>query len=52
MKTLILYATKHGGTHEAAKGVAKRILGAVLHDLKQADIPPIADFDCVMTEEV
>ena len=48
MKTLILYATKHGGTHEVAKRIAKHIDGAVLHNLKQDGIPPIADFDCVI----
>ena len=48
MKTLILYATKHGGTHDVAKRIAKKIHGAVIHDLKQANIPPLAEYDCVI----
>lgn len=48
MNTLILYATKHG----AARGIAQRIAddmgGAVLHDLKQAGPPALAQFDCVI----
>jgi len=48
MKTLILYATKHGATAEVAKRIAKGIEGAVLHDIKQNDIPGINDFDCVI----
>ena len=48
MKTLILYATKHGATREAAERIAKHINGAVLHDLKQDGVPPLADFDCVI----
>ena len=48
MKTLILYATKHGATREAAKRIALKIPGAVLHDLKQANTSSLADFDCVI----
>ena len=48
MKTLILYATKHGAAREAARRIAKRIPDAALHDLKQSDIPALADFDCVI----
>jgi len=48
LKTLILYATKHGAAREAAQRIAKRIPGAVLHDLKQSDIPALADFDCMI----
>ena len=48
MKTLILYATKHGATREAAERIAQKIPGTMLHDLKQANIPPLADFDCVI----
>ena len=48
MKTLILYATKHGATHEIAERIAKKIPGAILHDLKQANIPPLADYSCVI----
>ena len=48
MKTLILYATKHGAARETAERIAKKIPDAVLHDLKQPDIPSLADFDCVI----
>ena len=48
MKTLILYATKHGATREAAKRIAAKIPGAVFHDLKQDGIPALFDFDCVI----
>ena len=48
MKTLILYATKHGAAGEAARRIAKLIDGAVLHDLKQGNVPAIAEFDCVI----
>ena len=48
MKTLILFATKHGATREAAKRIALKIPSAVIHDLKQANTPSLADFDCVI----
>ena len=48
MKTLILYATKHGATREAAQRIAKHINGAVLHDLKEEGMPSLVDFDCVI----
>ena len=48
MKTLILYATKYGATREAAERIAREIEGAVMHDLKQGNIPPLEGFDCVI----
>jgi len=48
MKTLILYATKHGATREVATRIASHTDGTVLHDLKQASTPTLADFDCVI----
>jgi len=48
MRTLILYATKHGATAEIARRIAEQIEGSVTHDLKQSGIPPIAGFDCVV----
>ena len=48
MKTLILYATKHGATQEAAQRIAKKIEGVALHNLKQSNIPSLKDFDCVI----
>jgi len=47
MKTIILYATKHGAAAEIAQRIAGKIEGAVIHDLKQ-DVPSLADFDCVI----
>ena len=48
MKTLILYATKHGAAREVAQRIANRTEGAVLHDLKQGDVPSLTDYDCVI----
>ena len=48
MRTLILYATKHGTTREIAGRIAGHIEGAVVHDLKEKDIPPLSGFDCVI----
>ena len=48
MKTLILYATKHGAAQEAAQRIAKKIDGSVIHDMKQDGIPSLAEFDCVI----
>jgi len=48
MKTLILYATKHGAAREIAQRIAARFVNAVIHDLKQGDIPNLADYDCVI----
>jgi len=48
LKTLILYATKHGATKEAAQRISKKLDGATLHDLKQGGIPSLTEFDCVI----
>ena len=48
MKTLILYATKHGATAEIARRIAEQINDTVIHDLKQGDAPSIDGFDCVI----
>jgi len=48
MKTIILYATKHGATREIATRISKHMDSATLHDLKQASTPALADFDCVI----
>ena len=47
MKTLILYATKHGAAAEIARRIAGRIEGAALHDLK-SKAPNLAEYDCVI----
>jgi len=48
MKTIILYATKYGATAEVARLIAEKFDDALIHDLKQADVPTIDDFDCVI----
>ena len=48
MKTLILYATKYGAAAEIANRIAKRIDGAVVHDLKSGNIPAIEGFDRII----
>jgi len=48
MNTLILYATKHGGTRTVAERIATHLNGAKLHDLKQNDIPSLSECDCVI----
>ena len=51
MKTLILYATKHGAASEVAQRIAKLIDGAVLRDLKRDGIYDkaiLAKFDCII----
>jgi len=48
MKTIIVYATKHGATREIAERIARGINGAVTHDLKQGAAPDLAAFDCVI----
>ena len=47
MKTLILYATKHGATEEIARRIAKHTDGTI-HDLKSDNYPPLSDFDCII----
>ena len=48
VKTLILYATKHGAAREIAQRIARLIDGSVLHDLKQGGVPPLAEYDCII----
>jgi len=48
MKTLILYATKHGAAKEIAGRIANKLDNVTICDLKQGNIPPIADFDCII----
>ena len=48
MKTIIVYATKHGAAGEIARRIANRMSGAVLHNLGQGMAPSLADFDCVI----
>jgi len=48
MRTLILYATKHGAAREIAESISEQIGDVVLHDLKQGSIPVLDGFDCVI----
>lgn len=48
MKTLILFATKNGATREIAQRIAKQMEGAVVHDLRNSEIPALGGFDCVI----
>ena len=48
MKTLILYATKHGATREIAQRIADRMDDAAIHDLGQSNIPDFIGFDCIV----
>lgn len=48
MKTLILYATKNGASREIAERIARKMEVAVLHDLKQENIPNLFDFDRIV----
>ena len=46
MRTIVLYATKHGATSEIAWRIAGNMDDAIVHVIKKA--PPLADFDCVI----
>ena len=48
MKSLILYASKYGATHEIAKRIQNALGEGVLHDLGQRTLPDLAEFDCVI----
>ncbi|MCL2573617.1 MAG: flavodoxin domain-containing protein [Defluviitaleaceae bacterium] len=48
MKTLILYASKYGATKEIANRIASKIDNAVVCDLKQGNLPSIADYGCII----
>jgi len=48
MKTIILYATKYGAAAEIARRIAAQIDDAVTFNLKQAGVPALNDFECVI----
>ena len=48
MKTLILYATKHGATKEIAERISALIPDSIVCDLKSSGIPDVSEFDCVI----
>jgi len=47
MKTIILYATKHGAAQEIAQKIADKFDGSIIHNLKQS-FPSLSDFDCII----
>lgn len=48
MKTLILYATKHGAAQEAARMIADAMGGATLCDLAKDPLPSLGDADAIV----
>jgi len=48
MKTIILYATKHGASAEIAQRIASQLESSYVYDLKQGGIPDLAEFDRVI----
>lgn len=48
MKTLIVYATKHGATRKIAEQIADQLGGATLHDIEKGKPPALADYECVV----
>jgi len=48
MKTLILYATKHGATREIAQCISDHLGDTTLYDLKQGNAPALIGFDCII----
>jgi menaquinone-dependent protoporphyrinogen oxidase len=48
MNTLILYATKYGAAQEIAQRIKNRMDNAVLHNMKDKNIPEFDKFDCVV----
>jgi len=47
MKTIILYATKHGATAEIASRIANNIENTTVHNLEQPT-PDLAEYDCII----
>lgn len=48
MKTLILFATKHGAARDIAQKLAKRMNGATVADLGGTGVPTPDGYDCVI----
>jgi menaquinone-dependent protoporphyrinogen oxidase len=48
MKTLIIFASKHGATREIAERIAKKLGDTTLHDVKLGKMPTLTDFDAVI----
>jgi len=48
MKTLILFATKHGAAEEIAKKIAGHIDNAETFNLKNENLPKISDYDQII----
>ena len=48
MRTIILYATKHGAAREVAERISAGLGGVDLFDLKQEKLPDLREFECVI----
>jgi len=48
MKTLIVYATKHGATREIATRISVQMKDAEIHDLKEGNLPNLSNYDCTV----
>ena len=48
MKTLILYATKHGATADIAGRIADKMGDVVLHNIADGGSPSLHEFDCII----
>ncbi|MCL2820819.1 MAG: flavodoxin domain-containing protein [Oscillospiraceae bacterium] len=48
MKTVVLYATKHGAAADIAKRIAAQFDDAGAYDIKNDEIPNLSDFDCII----
>lgn len=48
MKTLIIYATKHGATSQIAEDIAKYMDDTILFDINSGNPPSISEYDSVI----
>ena len=48
MATIILYATKYGATEQIAKRISKLLDDAPYHNLNDANLPTLEDFDTII----
>lgn len=48
MKTLILYATKHGAVRKIAEMIAERLPGSTVCDVNSGTIPNLSEYDSVV----
>jgi menaquinone-dependent protoporphyrinogen oxidase len=48
MKTLIIFASKYGGTRVSAEKIAKEMSGAEICELDKDSVPDLNQFDCII----